>query len=138
MDVKREDMPSPYLWVVDRGLVGFDAFTTLQPWYFLKGPEIFDVMEKWPAGPGNIVDATMQSYPRPEMSGLLAFARRQDCDDIACFELPSIETPRVILIQGWTRSGEAYDLVASYSNFWDWMKSVIDDIAEWSTREDKL
>ncbi len=72
------------------------------------------------------------------MSGLLAFARRQDCDDIACFELPSIETPRVILIQGWTRSGEAYDLVASYSNFWDWMKSVIDDIAEWSTREDKL
>ena len=58
---------------------------------------------------------------------LIAFARRHDNDDIACF-MPSDGTVKVVLIHGWTPTG--YDVVATYDRFWDWIKSAIDDIAE--------
>ncbi len=124
MNTKLENAPAPYRWVVERGLVGFDPFTALQPWYFLRDPDVFNATDKWPAGQSK--------------AALLAFARRQDCDDIACFELGTSETDAVTMIQGWTSQGNSYEIVARYPTFWDWMKSVIDDISEWSAHPDKL
>jgi hypothetical protein len=60
----------------------------------------------------------------------VAFARRQDGDDIACFEVGPQGVNSVVIIHGWTDAG--YDIVAKYRTFWEWLKSVIDDIAEWA------
>ncbi len=124
MNAKPENLPGPYRWVVERGLVGFEPFTALQPWYFLNEEDVFSATEKWPTGPSTVA--------------LLAFARRQDCDDIACFEPSKGDTNAVTVIQGWTSQGQGYEIVTRCATFWDWMKSVIDDIAEWSDLPRKL
>ncbi len=115
-NMERQMMPAQYRWVLEKGLAGVKPFTALQPWYFLQGADVFSVNAKWPSGPSK--------------TELLAFARRQDDDDIACFEMIATETHSVVVIQGWTACGEGYEVVRRYPSFWDWLKSVVDDIAE--------
>lgn len=108
--------PKEYHWVVERGLFGFDPFTSMQPWYFLREDEIFEPTEIWPHG--------------PSVKRLVAFSRRQDCDDLACFcggDGHSLNVP-VVVVQGWWN--DSYKIISSYEDFWGWLKSVIDDIAE--------
>lgn len=105
-----------YKWVLDKGIAGHAPFTQLQPWYFLPDDEIFDVTQKWPSG-------------RDEIP-LIAFARRQDCDDIACLELSHGNSQKVVLIEGWAAG--AYSVISEYPTFWEWLKSVMDDVADWS------
>lgn len=110
-------LPHGYHWMVERGLVGFDPLTQLQPWYFLRENDLFDVAERWPDGPCS----------RDGLGPLIAFARRQDCDDIACCR-PS---GRIVVVHGWTGDASGYSADAEYADFAAWMKSVVDDIAEW-------
>lgn len=112
-------MPAPYRWVLEKGLAGFEPWTALQPWYFLREAEVFEPTATWPAGPSK--------------ARLVAFARRQDCDDIACFEFGSGEPDSVVVIHGWTEEG--YSIDSRHASFWDWMKTVIDDIAQWMSCE---
>jgi hypothetical protein len=107
---------APYRWLIDKGLVGYEPFTALQPWYFLPEGELFFVTDRWPDGASAVP--------------LLAFARRQDCDDIACLKESSGNALEVVNIQGWTSCG--YEIIKAYPTFWEWFKSVIDDIAQWS------
>jgi hypothetical protein len=107
-----------YRWVINRGLVGRTAFTALQPWYFLPEEERYYATEKWPSG--------------PNQAPLLVFARRQDCDDLACFEAGGSGASEAVLIEGWSAGRDSYDIVESYPTFWEWMKSVVGDIADWS------
>ena len=104
--------------MIDRGLVGFAPFSALQPWYFLDSNQRFDVTSHWPNGPS--------THP------LLVFARRQDNDDMACFEWTGDRVGRVVLIHGWTESG--YSIDSYFNTFWDWLKAVVDDIADWFRR----
>jgi hypothetical protein len=97
--------PAGYHWLIDRGLVGFTVFSPLQPWYFLSRDDAF------------ILDG-----------GLFAFARRQDNDDIACFASRD-GTPWIVIVHGWTPTG--HQIVATHDTIWDWLKTVIDEIAEW-------
>jgi hypothetical protein len=107
--------PPGYRWLLEHRLVGFYDSSVLEPWYYLERDEVFNVTDEWPQGPSK--------------DRLVAFAKRQDCDDIACFEIGPRGASSVIVIHGWTDTG--YDIVARYENFWEWLKSVIDDIAEW-------
>jgi hypothetical protein len=107
--------PKGYQWLLEQRLVGFSPFSALQPWYYLEGDQIFKVNERWPKGPYN--------------GALVAFARRQDNDDIACFHVEKGDIKAVVVINGWTGSG--YDVLQRYDSFWAWLKSVVDDIAEW-------
>lgn len=107
-------LPLGYRWMIKRGLVGFDAFSALQPWYFLQTEDIFDVSLRWPSS--------------SDFSPLIAFARRQDCDDIACVAVKNASCVGVCVIHGWTPAG--YDIDAQYADYWEWVKSVIDDVAE--------
>jgi hypothetical protein len=60
----------------------------------------------------------------------MAFSKRQDCDDLACFVIAADNTVSgVALIHGWTASG--YDLRREFDDFWAWLKYVVDDIAGW-------
>ena len=108
------EVPIGYNWLIKHNLVGFDAFSTLEPWYYLDKNEYFVASQKWPDGPYS--------------DRLVAFAKRQDCDDIACFGIQSQRVQHIVVIQGWTETG--YDVVDTYSSFWEWMKSLIDDISE--------
>ncbi len=107
-------LPKGYKWVLQQGWGGFKEFTGLQPWFFLPENDLFFVNRRWPNGP----------FP----GELLAFARRQDNDEIAAADVSGRH--KVIVINSWTTDG--YDVVQPYDSFWEWMKSVMDDIAEWS------
>jgi hypothetical protein len=107
--------PVGYRWLIQRELVGYDTFTQLQPWYFIRSNQCFWANEHW----AGICDRK-----------LFVFARRQDNDDLACFDVNDhgVAT-QVIHIQGWTKAG--FEVIQEFPDFWEWLKAVIDDIAEW-------
>ncbi|MCK4145036.1 hypothetical protein HI806_14535 [Ralstonia solanacearum] len=108
-------LPSGYRWLLDRALVGYEPFTQLQPWHYLPLEQCFWASDRWP-GVTN--------------KRLLAFAKRQDCDDLACFVAAGNNTIQgIALIHGWTASG--YDFYQEFDDFWAWLKHVVDDIAGW-------
>lgn len=108
--------PAGYRWLIDRGLAGFEPNSALQPWYILPHEQVFSVSERWPR--------------TGEASRLYAFARRQDCDDLACFAVnEDILQPTIVIVHGWTPEG--YEVVARYDSIWEWLVSVVRDIEEW-------
>lgn len=110
------NMPVGYQWLIDRGLVGFEPFTQLQPWHYLPREQCFWATERW---------------PNVSTKRLFVFARRQDNDDLACFSFDEQKNvDGVVLIQGWTASG--FDVVQEFSDFWLWVQQVIHDISEWA------
>lgn len=114
-------LPTAYRWLIERGLVGFEPNTALQPWYLLPSEEVFSVSDRWPNA--------------SETTRLYAFARRQDCDDLACFAvLEGAPQLGVVVIHGWT--GEGYQVVARFVSTWEWLKSVVGDIEDWVTLGD--
>lgn len=110
-------LPIGYEWLIQQNLVGFTENSQLQPWYFLSAEESFSVTDRWPSS-------------QSQRGELIAFAKRQDCDDIACFLVRNERAERVVLVHGWTANG--FDIVAQYDSFWDWLKLIIEDIAEWT------
>jgi hypothetical protein len=114
-------LPSGYRWLVRRGLVGFEPHSPLQPWYFLPKGEAFSATERWPNA--------------SKYEALFAFARRQDCDDLACFSPSDGEAQTsVIVVHGWTPEG--YEVIATHASIWDWLRSVVRDIEEWAELSD--
>jgi len=108
-------MPAGYQWLIDRGLVGFEPFTQLQPWHYLPSDQRFWATEQWPG-----------ASAKP----LYVFARRQDNDDLACVAFDENSIPDgVVHIEGWTASG--FDVVEEFPDFWSWVQQVILDISEW-------
>ncbi|MEN6586582.1 MAG: hypothetical protein ABFE02_11140 [Sulfuricella sp.] len=120
-----ENLPSfpvGYRWLIQRGLVGYDAFTQLQPWHFVPLDRCFWATERWPG----VVDAR-----------LFVFARRQDNDDLACFAVDERGVAnQVLLIQGWTKAG--FEPIREFPDFWEWLKGVVDDIAEWASFDEAI
>jgi hypothetical protein len=112
------ETPQGYRWLIERGLIGFVPFSSLQPWHYLRAEEVFDLSARWP-------DSSRKAR-------LVAFARRQDCDDLACFEVVSETVTHIVLVHGWTPGG--YEIVATFESFWEWLKSVMDDVADWVER----
>jgi hypothetical protein len=110
------EIPRAYSWLLERGLVGYEAFSQLQPWHYLDNKSCFDLNERWPAR-------------KSGEQRLIAFAKRQDCDDLACFVVRGRSVEGVYLIHAWTTDG--YDIVSKYSTFWEWLKSVVGDIEDW-------
>jgi hypothetical protein len=113
------ELPAGYQWLIDRGLVGFEAFTALQPWHYLPLDQCFWVNERWPG----------VSELR-----LLAFAKRQDGDELACFVVNDTgQASNVALVQGWTGTG--FHVIKEFPDFWAWLTHVVQDIAEWASIE---
>jgi hypothetical protein len=112
-------VPKGYMWLLERGLIGFDPFGPLQPWHYLPRENAIDVHEIW---------RRLSVYP------VVAFAKRQDCDDYACFEIKGNRVSKIVEIEGSTSSG--YTVLQEHATFWSWVKSIIDDIAECVDNED--
>ena len=102
----KTNVPAGYDWLLARGLVGYEPFSQLQPWRYLPPEHSFWASNRWP-GVTN--------------KRLLAFAKRQDCDDLACFVVDDGGVVQgVALIHGWTENG--FDFCEEFANFWTWLK----------------
>jgi hypothetical protein len=114
--MNREKLSIEYDWCVQQGLVGFEPFTQLCPWYFLKPADRFMTAERWPSVAGD---------------DMIVFARKQDDDTLAAFKLSDGKVcGEIFVLNGWTGiKGERFDVLQRFDNFWDWLKSTIDDIA---------
>jgi hypothetical protein len=102
-------LPDEYHWIIKREILGHSTFSQMSPWYLINEKDLFNFNSK---------DNGVK---------LIAFARRQDCDDFACFKIEE-NILKVVLIQGWTSEG--YDEIEYYSDIWEWLKSVIDDVKQ--------
>lgn len=108
-------VPSGYRWLLDRALIGYEPFTQLQPWHYLPLEQCFWASDRWPG----VTDKR-----------LFAYAKRQDCDDLACFIVAVDGTVKgIVLIHGWT--GDGFEFCHEFPDFWAWLKHVVDDIDNW-------
>jgi len=96
-----------YDWILNEKLISTMGDSPISPWYHVNDEEI-----KW------LNDKNLN---------LLLFARRQDCDDIACFEILNDRINSIYVVEGW--QGNGYEVINIYDNIWSWLKSVIDDLS---------
>lgn len=57
---------------------------------------------------------------------LIPFARRDDCDDIACFEMGYENKVNVQVIHDFASDG--FEQRKEYTCFWEWFKDAIDEL----------
>ena len=106
-----------FQWIVENKLIGTKPFTQLQPWFLMERDSMFWATDVWKH------DLDYR---------LLTFARRQDCDDLACFQINNYgKLIGIVTVHGWSNS--TISVNKQYSDIWEWLKSVIDDIKEWAS-----
>jgi hypothetical protein len=112
------EQPAGYHRMLASGEIDFRD-SPLDPWYFIERdhfPEIDDLFQK-----------TWSRRTRTMPGRIVPFARRGDCDDVACL-LARPDGIEVLLVHGWTTDG--YDVVAKYTTFEDWAEAARGDVAE--------
>lgn len=103
--------PESIYKLLELGLVDFDV------WYFMDAESVKERLE-----------GLKLRYPNRQ---LLPFARRGDCDDIACFEMGMGE--RVYIIHDFSSSG--YEQKEIFDSVWEWLRYVIDIMIEYEKME---
>jgi hypothetical protein len=98
--------PRQFEHIVERGLLD------LEPWYVLQGKALRDTK----AG-------LEQRYPDRR---LVPFARRQDNDDVACWQAG--ESEGVFVIHDFASAG--WEQSASFASFYGWLRKAIEDLIE--------
>jgi len=96
--------PSSYLRAVNQNLVD------LTPWYLMDAGKVLERM----AG-------LKRRYPDRD---LFPFARRDDNDDVACFERNGNES--VVLIHDFASPG--FEQRHVFPTFWEWFKYAVDEM----------
>jgi hypothetical protein len=100
--------PRQFKRVVELGLVD------LEPWYFLEGKPLRDTL----AG-------LSERYPERK---LVPFARRQDNDDIACWQ---VGDDGVFVVHDFASSG--WERRDQFGTFYEWMRRAVEDLIEFDT-----
>jgi len=111
--IKNEfDLPPEYHRVFELGL------TNIEPWYFVEGEE-FKIL----------YEGINKRYPNRL---ILPFARRRDCDDVACLVVQSNENPQnhVLVIHDFASPG--WEVDADLNSFWDWFQLAVKEMIEWT------
>ena len=108
-------VPDGYRWLSERGLVSFEPNGPLQPWHYFPRQDTFEPTKRWPRAGSR--------------TRLVAFAKRQDSDDMACFEVSGDRVTQIVMIHGWTSEG--FEVTGTFPDFWAWVRGVIDDVSEW-------
>lgn len=101
--------PQQFCRAVDLGLMN------LEPWYLIEGEELHRTLK-----------GLRERY---QGRRLIPFARRQDNDDIACWEVHGESVIVVIhdfASPGWEQSGR-------FECFWDWFRQAVEDMIEFDT-----
>jgi hypothetical protein len=108
-------------------------FTGFTPWHFVEG----DVGRE---GLRRELQLETSGGPDPALD-FYPFATRQDRDDVAGFLIrDGVITTEVLVVHlTWRRSpeGPGWPMTARFESIWAWLKSVIDDAAEWCAWADE-
>lgn len=99
--------PQQFLRIVELGLVN------LEPWTVLMDEPL-----------RNRFKGLQERYPNRQ---LLPFARREDNDDVACWEQDRGEL--VVIVHDFASPG--YENVAEYDGFWEWFREAVEDMIEY-------
>lgn len=96
--------PNQFLKIVEQNLID------LNPWYVLSGEQL------------NLkFQGLKERYPK---RSLIPFARRNDNDDVACWE--KSDPNKVIIIHDF--ASEGWEQRQVYNDFWSWFRSVIEEM----------
>ena len=98
------DYPSGYEKLIELNLIDFEY------WYFIPDTQLQDRYE-----------GMKKRYPDREY---IPFARRDDCDDIACFEKGQGE--KVYIIHDF--ADEGYEERKRYENIWSWVRDAMEEL----------
>lgn len=99
--------PASFVRVVELGL------TDLEPWQILVGDQL-----------RRRYHGLATRFPDRR---LIPFARRQDNDDVACWDLDEGDD-RVVIIHDFASRG--WENRAEFPNFYSWLRSAIEDLIE--------
>lgn len=103
--------PEQFEKIVELNLLDFDF------WYIMNEEQSLTRL-----------DGLRTRYPR---RNLIPFARRDDNDDIACFDLK--EPCKVQIIHDFASDG--YEQRKTYDDLWDWLKDAIEELIERNRNE---
>ena len=98
--------PASFVKAVELNLLDFEF------WYVMTNEQV-----------ATRINGLMKRYPNRK---LVPFGRRDDNDDIACFEVGKEEKVQIIH----DFASEGYEQREEYDNFWSWMKVAIDELIE--------
>lgn len=105
--------PGAFLRLVERGL------THLEPWWVLEGTDL-----------RNHLRGLQQRYAGRR---LLPFARREDNDDIACWEAG--KGPEIFIIHDFAEVG--HEQRGAFPDFYSWLRQAVEDMIEFDQHEDE-
>ncbi|MEV6672136.1 hypothetical protein [Streptomyces sp. NPDC051162] len=97
--------PEGFLRAIESGLVGLD------PWWLLEGKSLRVRMS-----------GLRERFPERR---LMPFARREDNDDVVCWDL---ETGTVRVIHDFTTPGR--ENRREFATFYDWLRAALEDFIE--------
>lgn len=103
---EKYDYPDSFAKVLELNLLDYDF------WYLMSNEQV-----------ETRIVGLKQRYSNRK---LIPFARRDDSDDIACFEDGQGE--KVFIIHDF--SSEGFEQRRIYENFWDWFKDAIQEMIE--------
>lgn len=88
--------------------------TNLEPWAFYFDQTDFATR----------VQGLKERYPNVD---LIPFARREDCDDIVCWE-KSQGTVKVFVVHDFSSNG--WDKRREFKDFWEWYREAVNSMIE--------
>lgn len=117
-DPRDTSVPLPLRRLIAHGI------TSLTPWHFLADRDR--------------VAALRAEYRAETADGRdgLPFAVRQDCDDIAAFVVFNGEITETVVNLHLTYSRNGFPSEQRYKTFWEWLKSAVDDSADFASELD--
>ena len=107
--------PAGIYKLIELNLLNYDV------WYFMDRESALERLK-----------GVQERYPNRK---LIPFARRDACDDIACFEVGSKELEgRVFIIHDYASSGWEFREV--WESIWEWVKYAVDIMVEFELIEE--
>lgn len=111
LDVNGFKYPEAFLKAIELNLLDFDL------WYIMDEDRVL-----------NRIKGLRERYPNRK---LIPFARRDDNDDIACFEVEKGE--KVQIIHDFASLG--YEQRKEYEDFWKWLENAIHEMIKYNKQD---
>jgi hypothetical protein len=108
------EYPKEFLWLLEKGI------SDLTPWLILERKFIL-----------SRYDSLRERYPS---RNLFPFAYRQDCDELACWDVN--DGGKIKVIEDYARANPSEDI--EYVTFLDWFRQAIEDMIDFCKREVEL
>jgi hypothetical protein len=102
------EYPQSFMKAIELNLVDFDL------WYMMDEGQVL-----------RRIEGLKQRYPNRK---LIPFARRDDNDDIACFEIGKGEKVQIVH----DFASEGYEQRKEFEDFWQWLEEAVHEMIEYN------